>query len=331
MTLFVNERPVKFIQKKTYGTRLFVPDILNPKEVVKGNYFEFSYRPHCKNKDVKIYVYELCINARSTYRAQEILDLLTATISLTHSEPIFEIRQLLVYPLDSDDEVCDSFWFPNEELRFKINGEYHIENIPLACEVAAKLSYKKSLINSVYKYYLSSYLCSIHPIDLQPYYYYRLSPFLYDHLRFAYAIVIAYSILEELKLEIRASKKNPSKIRGKWNPVVKNDLEKRLRKANIDINEPITWMLRGPRKKLELLKPLKFIRNTSWSRGNVRDCEVKVINAISWLSWVRSKFLAHKFSKDIASLSVYDVSNAQLLMKRLLLEHIKMWPIYDYE
>ena len=331
MTLFVNERPVKSIQKKTYGTRLFVPDILNHKEVIKGSYFEFSYRPHCKNKDAKIYVYELCINARSTYRAQEILDLLTATISLTHSEPIFEIRQLLVYPLDNDDEAFDSFWFPNDELRSKINDEYHIGNIPLACEVAAKLSYKKSLINSVYKYYLSSYLCSMHPIDLQPFYYYRLSPFLYDHLRFAYAIVIAYSILEELELEIRASKKNPSKIRGNWNPVVKNELERRLRKANIDINEPITWMLRGPRKKLELLKPLKFIRNTSWSRGNVRDCEVKIINAISWLSWVRSKFLAHKFSKDIASLSVYDVSNAQLLMKRLLLEHIKMWPIYDYE
>lgn len=319
------------IQNKQYGTRLFVSDIVGTQKAVKGNRFEFNYKAHRKCELEGFYTYELCINARNINRAQGVLDLLIATISLIHSEPIFEIRDLFAYPLDGDHEVSNSYWFPHEELKFKKNDEYYIEEIPLACNIAAKLSFKRSLINSVYKYYLSSYIHSTHPIDLQPLYYYRLSPFFFDHLRFAYAIVIAYSILEELKLEIRASNRNPSKINGRWNPKVKNDLEIRLRKANIDINKPVTWLFRGPRKKLELINRPRYIRNSSWSSGNIRDCEIKVIDAISWLSWVRSRILAHKFSKHIASLSVYDVGNAQLLMKRLLLENIKLWPLPDFE
>lgn len=45
----------------------------------------------------------------------------------------------------------------------------------------------------------------------------------------AQAIIIFYSVIEELGLEIRANRDNPSFINGRWNPVIKNELENRLK------------------------------------------------------------------------------------------------------
>ena len=41
-----------------------------------------------------------------------------------------------------------------------------------------------------------------------------------DHVRFGYAIITAYAVLEQLGLEVRASQGNPSFINGAWNPTL---------------------------------------------------------------------------------------------------------------
>jgi hypothetical protein len=79
---------------------------------------------------------------------------------------------------------------------------------------------------------------------------------------FAYAIILAYSVLEQLKLEIRASGKRPRNIKDAWNPVVREDLEKRLREAGTDITEQFAWMVRGKKTLIEREKP-KFIHSMS--------------------------------------------------------------------
>jgi len=76
------------------------------------------------------------------------------------------------------------------------------------------------------------------------------------HVYLANAVTVAYSAIEELGLEIRASQKNPSKMRdGTWNPSVKVDVEARLRKSGIDTSSMAIWTLRGPKTRIEKLRP----------------------------------------------------------------------------
>lgn len=60
-------------------------------------------------------------------------------------------------------------------------------------------------------------------------------------------------------MAVNASQKNPSKIEGEWNPKVKENLENRLKKAGINIEEPLVWERRGPKKSLEARRPPKAV------------------------------------------------------------------------
>src|SRR4029077_19451960 len=76
------------------------------------------------------------------------------------------------------------------------------------------------------------------------------------HVYFANAITLAYSAIEELGLEIRASRENPSKMPdGTWNSTIKADVEARLRKSGIDFSSTAIWTLRGPKTRIEKLRP----------------------------------------------------------------------------
>jgi hypothetical protein len=135
--------------------------------------------------------------------------------------------------------------------------------------------------------------------------------------------------LEELGLEIRASKDNPSKIHGKWNPEVKNDLEERLKDLRVDLSEKLVWIRRGSPKKIELARTPELKSKMSWSSGSVRDAEIDIIDAISYASWLRSKVSSHKINKLTSSLTPYDVENIQHLARRLLLESLGFWRYPD--
>ena len=138
----------------------------------------------------------------------------------------------------------------------------------------------------------------------------------------AFAIVTAYACIEELGLEMRASGKRPSKLAdGSWNQVVKDELEARLRRSHIDLQERALWNLRGPRTRIERKRTPIIIQTAPWARYQVRDGEMEVIDAIHYLSFLRSWVAAHKTDKRMVRvLSVYDVANAQFLARRLLLE-----------
>src|SRR5208283_6100462 len=72
------------------------------------------------------------------------------------------------------------------------------------------------------------------------------------HVYLANAVTLAYSAIEELGLEIRAGRDNPSRMPdGTWNPAVKADLEARLRDSGIDLSETALWTLRGPKTQIE--------------------------------------------------------------------------------
>jgi hypothetical protein len=200
-----------------------------------------------------------------------------------------------------------------------------------ACKIACKASYRRACSYSLFKYRLGISLFPIAPIDLDPSHsgYYPLSSFPLDHVSLAYAIIAFYSVIEELGLEVRASNKKPSFINGHWNPVVRVDLESRLKKFGINIKETFDWILRSTPTKIErnLSKDKKLKKDTKsvWSRRRVRDVEIDVPDAILLVSNLRSKISSHKFDKSVSSISIYDVSNANFLARRLLLERLGFW------
>jgi hypothetical protein len=73
---------------------------------------------------------------------------------------------------------------------------------------------------------------------------------------------------------------------------------------------------------------VRKVRPSPWSRWDILDVEVAIVDTIAHASWLRSRVSAHKLKYEFARvLSVYDVSNAQFLASRLLLESLRLWRI----
>jgi hypothetical protein len=267
----------------------------------------------------------IIIHAGSLERAQYVSDLIHASFLISRGErAIFLPFRSNVIPLDPNDSKKLSV---EEE---DINGPLFAStmDLPLGCLIARQASYRRAYQNAIFKYVLSFETFPTSQFDLDPSNW-RPTKSVFDfpdhHTRCAYAIVIGYSVLEEISLEIRASASRPSFIRGKWNPVVRNDLEGRLEDAGIRISDPIPWVIRDTPTRIEKLKPPKMFTRAEWSFGKVRDIEMKLVDAIAYASWLRSRISAHRFSELVGALNYYDVANVQHLARRLLLEKMGFW------
>jgi hypothetical protein len=205
-------------------------------------------------------------------------------------------------------------------------------NIPLACLIATRASFRLQYVYALAKLRLSFEAFSLPAMDLDPGRNdnIRKSNLPDDHVRFSFAIISAWACIEELGFEIRASRDKPSRLPdGTWNTVVRNDLEGRLRKGHIDLKELFAWNLRGPRTRLEMKRAPSILKLSPWARHRVRDGDMEVVDALSYVHFLRSSVSAHRSDKSLVKLlSVYDVANAQFLARRLLLEKMgfrKYW------
>ena len=215
-----------------------------------------------------------------------------------------------------------------EDLDFPRHATVVTPSIPLACLVAARASRRLKYVYAMAKLRLSLETFSLPHVELDPHHSPNIpkSPLPEDQVRCAFAIVTAYSCIEELGFEVRASEKNPAKIGGAWNPTVKGDLESRLRVGGISLGEKALWTLRGPRTLIEKRRVPEIVHKASWTKYQVRDGMMEVIDAINYVSFLRSKISAHRADRRlIRVLSVYDVANAQHLARRLLLETMRFW------
>ncbi len=198
-----------------------------------------------------------------------------------------------------------------------------------ACELANRVSRSHSSSYALHKLALSYQSSSPHMMDLHP----GLSPRRFRvqtdpiyHVYLANAVTLAYSAIEELGLEIRANAKTPSRMPdGTWNPAVKADTEERLQRAGIDISGLYIWTLRGPKTRIETRRPPPSVGKPSWSRGNVRDAHLRIIDALALASWLRSGTTTHRFSETARSLTVYDAYNVQSLARHLIMEKFGFW------
>jgi hypothetical protein len=198
-----------------------------------------------------------------------------------------------------------------------------------ACLLASRASRRRDTQYAVHRMALSYRSVSPHVVDLDP----AQSPRLFGverdsilHVYLANAITLAYSVVEQLKLEVRVKGGEASKMPdGSWNARVRHDLENRLKRAKIDCSDQIVWTLRGPKTKIEVCKKPPIIRKSKWSRNHVRDAELDILDAIALASWLRSKISTHRLGGDAASLTVYDAHNVQHVARRLLMESLSTW------
>lgn len=204
------------------------------------------------------------------------------------------------------------------------------QNIPLACLIAARVSQRLRLVYALARLELSLEIMSVPTIDLDPTHSPNIpkSVFPEDHIRFAMAVTSAYSSIEELGLTIRASSQNPSRINGVWNPMVRSELEDRLKRAGVNLDEEFYWNLRGKRTRIEMKRQPEITKLAPWAVTDiVRDGEMHISDALAQASFLRSHIAAHSLEdkKWLKVLSIYDVSNVQFLARRLLLESLGYW------
>jgi hypothetical protein len=204
-----------------------------------------------------------------------------------------------------------------------------MDGIIPACVLANRASRKRGLSYALHKLHLSYRSVSPHIRDLDPSSYPRRFGVYKDpifHVYLANAITLAYSAIEEMGLEIRASQQNPMRMPdGTWNPKVKLNLETRLQKAGIDLKEPHIWTLRGPKTRIEKHGRPTGTSKPRWSRGQVRDINMPVIDALAMARWLRSRTSTHRFTDIAQSLTAYDAHGVQSLARRLLMGTLGFW------
>jgi hypothetical protein len=282
-----------------------------------GKFFNFTLEPYSpkENNDSEL---EIVINTTNLKNAEKVLNLFFAALCLhySHISGTNENKITII-----TDKVGD-----NKEETL-VRKKVKMQEIIAPCKIAMECSYKMEYTYSLLKYYLGCNIHSNYIDDINP----TTSKYLplreydpYDHIRMGYAIVIFYSVIEELGLEIRASAKNPSLIEGQWNSVVRMNLENRLKDKGVNINKKIAWNMRSTPTRIEKeKKPLTAI-NSNWSRKDVRDSMIEISDAIRIISYIRSSVVSHKINDHINSVSIYEVHNANNLARRILLESLGM-------
>jgi hypothetical protein len=261
---------------------------------------------------------EIMIRAQNPPQAQRAMSLLVSAIAVLEGSITYCPEPFVIEPRDVGTTTHTKSYMSKSGLLD-------------ACDLANRASRKRSSSYALHKLALSYQSSSPQMMDLHP----GQSPRQFGvqtdpiyHVYLANAVTLAYSAIEELGLEIRSNSKNPSKMPdGTWNPVVKADLEKRLRTSGIDISKTHIWTLRGPQTRIERKRPPPSAGKPSWSGGNVRDVNVRLIDALALASRLRSGTTTHRFSDTARSLTVYDAHNVQSLARHLIMEKFGFWQL----
>src|ERR1041385_3234396 len=259
---------------------------------------------------------EIVILAKNWERAQAALSLMLDSTSLIDGVLSYA-DDFCVRPENPEEATLVKGMFPlARDALIQTGGLYR------AAKIAARASKNKQLAYAISLFRLSAHLHANHPMDLEPglFPYRQRSLNHRDHTRFAYAIITAYAVIEQLGLALNGEAfKN-----GQWIPAKRADLEQRLIKAGVDLSDRALWQIRGGKSRLENKRPPKVQALCKWSKHPIRDCEVDIVDALADPRWLRSGVGAHNV-KDLADrLSVHEVANAQYLARRLLLARLRL-------
>lgn len=317
--------------KEFEGNKFSLRDDPSKMHVCKsnGNAWKHCFQyPNDPIEEDEQYAKELIIHSKTLEEAELISNLVQIGCLLGYPllqdfpNPSF-VTDLDFIKDDYDDKVKTNLYndfYGKEPIRY---------NLVLGCSIAAKSFGNLKYIYCLKKYRFSLKLSSLTPNSLHPYHGEIFKGYEYDydfHIQGAYSFLAAYSIIEDLGIDIRSSQKNPRfiKVDGEkvFNPVLKNNVLERLAKINIDGDELITFSVRGNSKNLtDLVVPILGEASEFNHYKDVNDIDLTIVEAIHYCSYIRSFYLAHGFTKDNLFLTPYDVDNVQKLIRRILLDH----------
>jgi len=269
---------------------------------------------------------ELIISAPNEDVAENALSIIKGGILLAYPEPSTTLLNL--YTSDTEEYETDFY------KRFPHNF-HKIENTAFGCQVLERIINNRDATYALEKYKVSLELFSFTPTSADPVYGQVFDHYDFKkktHTRAAFAITTAFSVLEELNLEIRSSQKNPRFLNtetGEWNPKILKSILKRLDKIGIKEKDTFDWIFRGEKTKVEeSLKPY-FGIDSQWVKygQHIRDKTLSYPEAIHNASYLRNFIAAHKFRELTEFISPYDVFNIQSLARKLILENLQLWQI----
>ncbi len=273
---------------------------------------------------------ELLIYAKDEDICQDYLSLIHGGIILAYPDPHITLRSFYL----NDFRDIEPF-SPSVE----ILGSYFVEceSVGFGCRVLKACLNDKKIAYSLHKYKTSLELSSFTPRSADPLYgqvfeNYNIKK--ESHTKAAFAIIAAFSVIEELGVEIRSGHKNPRFLdhhKGIWNPKVLEDVQARLAKIGVDEKMTIDWIYRGEKTEIEKEILPKFGTDSHWQlyHNQVRDQTLTFPEAIHIASYMRNKIAAHKFRELTQFISPYDVFNVQSLARKLILEKMGLWNAYN--
>ena len=252
-------------------------------------------------------------------------DLIRAAMCLVDGSNTFDPGELLALPHDPVE--LEGL---NEDNLHRNDRTIGKHGILLATQLAAKCSLRNPRRYALLKLNLSFQLASTHWIEFDPSHgpkNFGVESDANIHVALATAATLAYSAIEELQLEPRPiNNRNVKNSDGTWDPSALADLNVRLDAVRINIRNLLVWTVRGSDLRIHRSKRAPKGAKQPWARGIVRDTSISVQDALVSASWLRSKCTTHRYGKETASITMFDVHNVQFLARRLILESVGLWP-----
>jgi hypothetical protein len=207
----------------------------------------------------------------------------------------------------------------------------HSFDFPFAVALAATAWPDKGFVYAIHKLSRSFETESITWWSTHPVYgqiFDKHSELYSNHVSTSIAINLAFSAIEELKLQVKSSATKARFLAGDWNPAVLRDLLERLQNAEIDVGQKMNWIVRGDKSKPEASVKPALGAPAPYSDGQVvRDVELTIPEALHISSFIRNFMTAHGFSEVSPFLGPYEVFNVQSLARRLILSKSRLWNV----
>lgn len=207
----------------------------------------------------------------------------------------------------------------------------HDSDFPLAVALAATAWRDRRLVYAIHKLSRSFEAESITWWSAHPRYgqiFDKHSDLHSAHVNTSIAINLAFSAIEEIKLQVKSSPSEARFLAGEWNPAVLKDISDRLTEAGIDVEQKVNSVVRGEKSKSEdSIKPTLGAPAPYGDGQVVRDVQLTIPDALHTSSFIRNFMTAHGFSESSEFLGPYEVFNVQSLARRLVLSKAQLWNV----
>lgn len=292
----------------------------------KSSTFTYTSRDPHLVPDGEIPMSELLVEAADEATCEDFLSILQGAMMLAFPEE--SILEDFIHVTEYDESKNKMYTDKNFSSYLK-----KFKNVAFGCLVIQKVISDNQLVYSIEKYKTSISLSFFDPFSFDPRYGQFFDHYSINrghHTRAAFAIVAAFSVIEELGFEIRSSKEKPRFTNvetGEWNTEVLSDVQKRLNEGGIPTTLSFDWIYRGAPTRIEQkIKPY-FGFDSEWTKYGeaLRDKTLTIPEAIHNASYLRNFIASHRFKELTQYISPYDVFNVQSLSRILILHKIDLW------